>query len=90
MEPLCLLVRDNLGGPGCRSGPGEAERGGRRGVGPPAPQSPDILRSLGLRSLVFAPCGNAPEHGDFLSVMRDNLAALRNAVQDNPHSRAPP
>ena len=34
------------------------------------------LQSLGIRVIVFAPCATAPAEGDFMSVMRDNVAAL--------------
>jgi zinc transport system substrate-binding protein len=37
------------------------------------------LRALGVGSIVVSPCGNAPEGGDFLSVMRDNLRNLERA-----------
>ncbi|MBU6302640.1 MAG: zinc ABC transporter substrate-binding protein [Verrucomicrobia bacterium] len=45
--------------------------------GTPAPESVAKLRTLGLGSLVFAPCGNRPETGDWLTVMRQNLGNLR-------------
>jgi zinc transport system substrate-binding protein len=34
------------------------------------------LRALGVASAVYAPCGNVPEDGDFLDVMRANAAAF--------------
>ena len=34
------------------------------------------LEALGVRSIVYSPCANAPEQGDLLSVMRRNAAAL--------------
>jgi zinc transport system substrate-binding protein len=34
------------------------------------------LEALGVRSSVYSPCANAPEQGDFLSVMRRNAAAF--------------
>ena len=37
------------------------------------------LEQMGIDSLVFAPCGNAPGEGDYLSVMQANLARLRRA-----------
>ena len=40
---------------------------------------PDTLRRLsrlGLRSVVYEPCGTAPEQGDFLRVMRANAGRL--------------
>ena len=35
------------------------------------------LKELGVRSMVFDPCGNTPEEGDFLSVMKRNIDNLR-------------
>ncbi|MCZ6573039.1 MAG: metal ABC transporter substrate-binding protein [Planctomycetota bacterium] len=35
------------------------------------------LQALGVHSVVVDPCGNASEQGDFLDVMKKNLAALR-------------
>ena len=37
----------------------------------------DRLESLGVRSAVFDPCANTPPDGDFLSVMEENVRALR-------------
>ncbi len=37
------------------------------------------LGSMGVESLVFAPCANAPEAGDFLDVMRQNIENLKKA-----------
>lgn len=34
------------------------------------------LRELGLESVVFDPCGNTPDAGDFLTVMNQNVTAL--------------
>jgi len=34
------------------------------------------LQELGLESVVFDPCGNVPDSGDFLTVMNANAAAL--------------
>jgi len=39
----------------------------------------DKLRSLGVNSLVFYPCANVPEAGDFLDVMRQNIENLKKA-----------
>ncbi len=39
------------------------------------------LRGRGVESLVFDPCGNVPEQGDFLVVMRQNVQNLRRAFQ---------
>jgi zinc transport system substrate-binding protein len=39
------------------------------------------LQTLGVQSLVFDPCGNTPEQGDFLSVMQQNVVNLRQVFQ---------
>lgn len=45
--------------------------------GDPAPESVKKLEAIGVKSVVFDPCGNRPGEGaDFLSVMRANIAAL--------------
>ena len=44
--------------------------------GEPAPETVAKLRALGVNSLVYAPCGNRPENGDFLTVMHRNAAAF--------------
>jgi zinc transport system substrate-binding protein len=38
------------------------------------------LEGLGIRCVVFDPCGRRPASGDFLSVMRENVARLREAL----------
>ncbi len=40
-------------------------------------KSLEILASIGVRSIVFDPCGNVPEKGDFLSVMRGNIENMK-------------
>ncbi len=47
--------------------------------GEPLVESVARLRQLGIRSIVFSPGANVPEEGDFLAVMQDNVAALRQA-----------
>ncbi len=47
--------------------------------GEPLAESVARLEQMGIGSLVFDPCGNAPESGDYLSVMQANLAELRRA-----------
>jgi hypothetical protein len=37
------------------------------------------LKSIGVESLVFDPCGNVPAQADFLTVMRANVNNLRKA-----------
>jgi zinc transport system substrate-binding protein len=43
----------------------------------PLPQVSERLESMGIRSAVFDPCASTPPSGDFLSVMEENLEALR-------------
>jgi len=45
--------------------------------GDPAPESVAKLDAIGVKSLVFDPCGNRPEKGDWLSMMRANVANLK-------------
>lgn len=47
--------------------------------GEPAKESVEKLESVGLKSVVFDPCGNAPDSGDFMTVMKANLEALEKA-----------
>jgi zinc transport system substrate-binding protein len=42
----------------------------------PAEAAVRRLEALGVRSIVYSPCANSPEQGDFLSVMRRNAAAF--------------
>jgi zinc transport system substrate-binding protein len=45
--------------------------------GKPLPQSMAKLKQMGIKSIVFDPCGNRPDSGDFISVMRQNVANLK-------------
>ena len=45
--------------------------------GDPTAETVAKLKELGVDSIVFDPCGNTPERGDFLSAMRSNLANLQ-------------
>jgi zinc transport system substrate-binding protein len=47
--------------------------------GEPLPEPVARLEQMGIGSIVFDPCGNAPGEGDYLSVMQANLARLRRA-----------
>jgi zinc transport system substrate-binding protein len=47
--------------------------------GTPAPESVAKLEALGVKSLVFDPCGNVPDEGDFMSVMKANIERLEKA-----------
>jgi len=44
--------------------------------GEPAEATVKRLETMGIGSLVYTPCGSAPQEGDFLSVMRANATAL--------------
>ncbi len=48
--------------------------------GKPLQQSVDRLSELGVRSIVLDPCGNKPDQGDFLKVMRENVVQLEQAA----------
>ena len=49
--------------------------------GKPSAESVAKLKSAGINSLMFNPCGNTPEKGDFLSVMRQNVNNLQKAFK---------
>jgi zinc transport system substrate-binding protein len=50
--------------------------------GEPLPATARRLDTLGIRSVVFAPCGNAPAQGDWMSVMNENASRLERAIAD--------
>jgi zinc transport system substrate-binding protein len=47
--------------------------------GEPVDATVERLETMGIGSLVYAPCAGAPREGDFLSAMRENAAALDEA-----------
>ena len=47
--------------------------------GQPVHASVDRLKTIGVDSLVFDPCGNVPDQGDFMMVMRRNIEDLSRA-----------
>ncbi|MFO1483328.1 MAG: metal ABC transporter substrate-binding protein [Verrucomicrobiaceae bacterium] len=47
--------------------------------GEPAKESVEKLDMIGLKSVVFDPCGNVPDSGDFMTVMKANVDALEKA-----------
>jgi zinc transport system substrate-binding protein len=49
--------------------------------GEPVKASVDKLKTFGVDSLVFDPCGNKPAQGDFMMVMRRNIENLRKVFQ---------
>ncbi len=44
--------------------------------GKPLPETTNQLTELGLTSIVFDPCSNTPEEGDYLAAQHSNLASL--------------
>jgi zinc transport system substrate-binding protein len=52
--------------------------------GEPAEATMKRLEAMGIGSVVLAPCGSPPAEGDFLSLMRANAEALRNAEELRP------
>lgn len=49
----------------------------------PLPETRDRLRQLGVEVVVFAPMGNRPRQGDFLSGMLENIERLRLAAENH-------
>lgn len=47
--------------------------------GEPAKESVEKLDLIGIRSVVFDPCANVPDSGDFMTVMQANVKALETA-----------
>jgi zinc transport system substrate-binding protein len=47
--------------------------------GEPAQESVAKLEAIGVKSVTFDPCGNMPDKGDFLSVMKANVENLEKA-----------
>ena len=45
--------------------------------GEPLTQTMDKLKEYGIGSIVFHPCGNTPEKGDYISVMQQNISNLQ-------------
>jgi zinc transport system substrate-binding protein len=44
--------------------------------GDPHPETRKILEEADIKVVVFLPCGNKPEQGDYLTVMKQNLENL--------------
>jgi zinc transport system substrate-binding protein len=49
--------------------------------GEPAKESVEKLALIGLNSVVFDPCGNVPDSGDFMTQMKANVDALEKAFR---------
>jgi zinc transport system substrate-binding protein len=47
----------------------------------PIPVSVDQLKAKGVASVTFNPCGNRPENGDFMTVMKKNIDSLKIAYR---------
>lgn len=47
--------------------------------GEPAKESVEKLDLIGIKSVVYDPCGNVPDSGDFMTVMQANVKALETA-----------
>jgi zinc transport system substrate-binding protein len=45
--------------------------------GPPLPEVADKLTNVGIKVVVFNPCGNLPQSGDFISIMKQNIENLK-------------
>ena len=43
----------------------------------------EILRSKGIQVVVFNPCGNKPENGDFITIMQENINSLSEAIKSS-------
>ena len=50
--------------------------------GEPSGELTSSLLELGVKSIVFNPCGNMPSEGDFISVMNNNIAQPNSFVGD--------
>ena len=50
--------------------------------GKPLDLSVEKLQAAGISSTVFAPCGNRPSTGDFMSVMRHNIINMESVFKD--------
>lgn len=48
----------------------------------PSAQIAAKLKQMGVESVVFDPCANRPERGDFMDVMTQNLANLKRALSE--------
>lgn len=47
--------------------------------GTPTKEPVERLKSMGITSLVYDPCGNTPQEGDFLKIMHQNVENLQRA-----------
>jgi zinc transport system substrate-binding protein len=49
--------------------------------GEPLNKTVQKLESMGMKSIVLNPCGNVPEQGDFITVMKANVENLKNVFK---------
>ncbi|MHC4621088.1 MAG: metal ABC transporter substrate-binding protein [Planctomycetota bacterium] len=49
----------------------------------PLPMISDQLKKIGTQSVVFNPCGNRPDEGDFMTVMKSNIENVRLILTNN-------
>ena len=56
---------------------------------PPLAETADRLRGLGVESIVFRPCGNRPQEGDYLEAMSRNLQDLARVFANEEDSVSP-
>jgi len=54
--------------------------------GTPDPAIVSALKSMGINSVVFDPCGNVPKQGDFLTVMQQNIRNLEKVYASDSSS----
>jgi len=47
--------------------------------GEPIKESVEKLKAIGMQSVVFDPCGNTPDQGNFISMMQENVQNLKAA-----------
>ena len=52
----------------------------------PLPKTKERLQQMGVQIVVFDPVGNAPETGDFMSVMEDNIKQLQSVLFKDDYS----
>jgi len=50
--------------------------------GEPLSEIGEILQEKGILTVVFNPCGNRPEKGDFIDLMKHNIRRLQNSISN--------
>lgn len=54
----------------------------------PPPEAVRILEQSGIHSVLFRPCANRPSEGDWLTVMKENVANLRKIPRELSYEKA--